>query len=234
MVVRCTASAARALAIQPKRGARRAADGLSSLTRLSRALAVQGRSLLSEVIGEQSAVHAWNHFPPNDAYDRQTGYRWYYHCHPRGARTTHEHGHFHLFSDRTSGSQVTHLIAISVSDRGLPLGLFTANRWVTDEHWQPAARVLRLIRGFALSSPKSLHRVHAWLARCLQAFAPQVHELLKARDRRLEGLYGSARTNVLEDRRIAVLSRCQIDLFAQAAAIDRRLEAVVKVRGEMM
>ena len=232
MTARRSLGADRALAFESLGRAQRAADGLTSLMEVTRRLALERQGLLAEFAGNPSIVRAWDHLPPDDAHDPRSGYRWYYHCHPREARTAGEHGHFHLFSDPQSGSAVTHLVAISVSDRGLPLGLFTTNRWVTDERWQSASRVLRLIRDFALFSPRVLRRVHDWLAQLLRAFGPQIRTLLRARDERLMALRASARSDVLEDRRIAVLSRCRIDLFAQATALDRRLSTAVITRGE--
>lgn len=187
-------------------------------------MAKEGHSVLTAAIGPQAAsVPAWSHWPPDDARDVRTGYRWYYHCHARDGRTAGEHGHFHLFSEPSKGGSVTHLVAVSVDARGLPLGLFAPNRWVTDEHWQPAPRVLRLIEAFAMNAPRALRRIHAWLSAVLHAFLPQVRALLRHRDERMDILRGRARGDVMEDRRIAVLSRCAIDLPSQAAALDRRL-----------
>lgn len=222
----------RVLALESPRSIKRAASGMALLMETSRRLALERRGLLAEVTGGRSHGRVWDHLPPGDAHDSQAGYRWYYHCHPREARTAGEHGHFHLFSDPQSGSAVTHLVAISVDDRGLPLGLFTTNRWVTDERWQSASRVLRLIGAFRLSSPRTLLRVHEWLRHLLCAFAPQIHILLHARDERLAGLRATAGSDVMEDRRVAVLSRCRIDLFAQAAALDRRNPLLSATRGD--
>ncbi|MGQ0619578.1 MAG: DUF6969 family protein [Panacagrimonas sp.] len=227
MVARLSLRMDRALSGESRGSVQRAAEGLAVLMEATRRLALERQGLLAEVVAGRSLVRALDHFPVDDAHDARTGYRWYYHCHPREARTAGEHGHFHLFSDPHSGQAVTHLITISVSDRGLPLGLFTTNRWVTDERWQSATRILHLIRDFALASPKQLHLVHQWLAHVLRAFAPQIRVLLFMRDERLDALRVSARSDVLEDRRIAVLSRCGIDLFAQAAALDRRLPPAV-------
>jgi hypothetical protein len=193
----------------------------------TRALAVERKSVLQELIGEQT-VRVWDHLPADDAYDAGSGYRWFYHCHRREARTSGEHGHFHLFSCPQPGEGVTHLIAISVSDRGLPLGLFTTNRWVTDERWQVASRVLGLIARFRVSSPAILRRVHEWLRGCVRAFAPQIRALVEQRDARLATLRRSMGSDVLEDRRVAVLSRCRNDVHAQAAALDRWLPVVVR------
>lgn len=232
MAAGSSAGADRALALESRNSVQRAADGLASLMEATRRLALERQGLLAEFVGNPSIVRAWDHLPPEDAHDPRSGYRWYYHCHPREARTAGEHGHFHLFSDPQSGSAVTHLVAISVSDRGLPLGLFTTNRWVTDERWQSATRVLNLLRDFGLSSPRVLRRVHRWLSHLLRAFEPQIRALLHARDERVAALRATARSDVMDDRRIAVLSRCRIDLFAQAAALDRRHPTAVGTRGE--
>lgn len=227
MTARLLPWAEQAIADESRSGVQRAAEGLSGLMEATRRLALQRDGLLAEVKGQQVEIRAWSHLPPDDAYDAGAGYRWYYHCHAREARTAGEHGHFHLFSDLKSGSEVTHLLAVSVSDRGAPLGLFTTNRWVTDERWQSASEVLRLIQAFAMTSPRHLRRVNEWLAHLLRAFEPQVRALLSQRDARLDALRATARSDVMDDRRIAVLSRCRIDLFAQAAALDRRQAHVV-------
>lgn len=210
---------------------RRAADGLAGLMESTRRLALERNGLLAEVGAGQPAMKAWMHLPPHDARDARSGYRWYYHCHPREARLPGEHGHFHLFSESACGSEVTHLLGVSVTDRGLPLGLFATNRWVTGERWQAAPRVIRRIEAFAMVSPRPLRRVNEWLACLLRAFAPQVRSLLRLRDERLATLRSTVGPNVLEDRRIAVLSRCRIDLFAHAAALDRRQSTDVGTRG---
>lgn len=211
------------LVMAPRSLMQRAAQGMVDLMSRTRRMASLRGGLLSELVGDRGTVHAWEHLPDNDAYDPASGYRWYYHCHSREGRTVGEHGHFHLFGDVASGHGVTHLLAISVSDRGMPIGLFTTNRWVTDERLQPAVRVQRLIRNWSCASPQRLHRVHAWIDGVLRAFSPQVRWLLAERDRQLAVRRASAGSNVTEDRRVALLSRCRVDLFAQAVLLDRML-----------
>jgi hypothetical protein len=72
-----------------------------------------------------------------------------------------------------------------------------------------------------MSTPRSLRRIHCWLADVLVAFRPQVRALLAHRDARVKALRAGRGAAVLEDRRIAILSRCRIDLHAQAALLDR-------------
>lgn len=194
---------------------------LVELIALMQALADEGRTVLGELMGGRAQLTAFAHLPADDAHDAARGFRWYYHSHAGEGRTPGEHGHFHLFRDQTEGERVTHLVAISVDARGWPLALFAPNAWVSDEAWAPAAPVLRWIQAFEVREPPALHRVHAWLALVLRAFAPQLTHLLRARDARILALRRSARSAVLEDRRIAVLSRCSIDLLRQAERLDR-------------
>lgn len=216
----------RLLAREPLARLRAAARGLSELMAMSTEMAGAGSSVLSTLMDGHTALPVWAHLPRDDAHDRRSGYRWYYHCHPGGGRVAGEHGHFHLFADVRGSSQVTHLVAVAVDARGQPRGLFTPNRWVTDEVWRPAVEVLRLMRGFVLAAPRKWHRVHAWLSALLRGFAPQIGSLLSARDLRLATLQRRGHAHPLEDRRIAVLSLSRIDLVRQAQALERRLVGV--------
>ena len=208
------------LASIDRKGATRAADGLRRLIAISRSMAMKHRSVLSDLFESASPVSAWAHRPDGDAHDPRAGFRWYYHAHPRA--TPGEHGHFHLFAQAGSRG-VTHLVSLGVDAHGRPRSLFTANRWVTDEVWRPAAAVLRLIARFSLRAPRMFASTHRWLRAVLDAFAPQVQALLVHRDARLAHLAARQGRAVSEDRRIAILSRCRIDLDSQARALDHAL-----------
>ena len=104
----------------------------------------------------------WGHYPSDDAYDADSGYRWYYHAHPDAQRGD-EHGHFHVFA-RAATAGYTHLVGLSVSAAGLPLRAFTTNPWVTNEVYAPAGRVLRRLQQFSMRKPAALVLVHRWLA----------------------------------------------------------------------
>lgn len=196
------------------------ADALLELIDLMQDLAAEGRSVLSVLMDPALPPKAWAHCPEDDACDRRTGYRWYYHCHAGAGRIDGEHGHFHVFADGGEDGVVTHLVAVSVDARGWPLALVALNRWVTDEHWQPSASVLRLVERFAMHAPASLSRIHRWLRDLLHAFLPQIQLLLDQRDARLNSLRQTSRSDVFEDRRISVLSQCRIDLMKQSVALD--------------
>lgn len=207
------------LAVSPYK-LERAADGLTQLIALTHQWAIWGRTVLTEMLRGEPTPKAWQHWPNDDAYDRQTGFRWFYHAHASGGRTRGEHGHFHLFADTHEAERVTHLVAVSVDARGLPCGLFAPNRWVTDEHWSSAAFVIERLAAFELRAPDVLRPVHQWLAWLVGAFGPQIEAVLHARDERLAELRLRLRSDVPEDRRIAVLSRCPISLSTQAHHLD--------------
>ena len=185
----------------------------------------KGRNVLSELQPVEQGMQQWDHYPADDAFDPVSGYRWYYHAHPEQGATP-EHGHFHLFAAapaQAGKGRYTHLLALAVSPAGLPLRLFTTNRWVTNEILAPAGQVLRKLQQFALRTPRELELVHRWLAAVLTLFRPQINTLLVARDLRLESAQ-ALRPNVLEDRRTMLLSQCRIDLAQQMAWLDQAFE----------
>ena len=206
------------------RAVRAAESALQILIGLMQRWAMRQQSVLTQVLGIGTVPPAWAHFPDDDAHDPQSGFRWYYHCHPGGGHTRGEHGHFHLFADtaqrQSDAAEVAHLVAVSVDARGMPLGLFAPNRWVTDEQWQPARTTRRLLRGFVMRTPARWAPVHEWLRLLLMAFSPQVAHLLDQRDARLARIAPRRRQAFFEDRRVAVMARFPIDITAQARLID--------------
>lgn len=186
-------------------------------------LAQAGGNAVSAALAGAGRAEAWQHYPLEGRPDpeREPGY--YYHCHESGARHPAEHGHFHLFmpvptARRGAARGYVHLAAIAVDGHGLPVRLFTTNRWVTDETWLPAPRVQRLAHRFRLAGSDPLQR---WINAVAGAFRPQLDLLLARRDARLQEL--SARRPlraVLEDRRIETLSDCRISIHQQVAALE--------------
>lgn len=188
-----------------------------------------GATVLHLLIGDQTP-QAWQHYPDGDARDAASGYRWYYHCHDGGTPDG-EHGHFHLFSECAPGQRerpsLTHLIAIAVDARGLPLRAFTCNRWVTDEVWRDADQVLRRLARFRVGSEDpALAAIGRWLTALTQLFAPQLQDLVCERDTAMARRAASGRRpNLRDDRRLEVISECRLSLPVQIDAIQLRLAA---------
>jgi hypothetical protein len=186
-----------------------------------------------------SVVDEAEHFPPNDLIDLRTGSQFFYHAHRSGLA---EHGHVHLFWHATaSGARrrprhgrtawrrtaPTHLFAIGLSDRGLPVSLFTVNQWVTEGHWFDAQRTLALLDRFCITPVRPHSDSCRWLNNFVTMYRPAVERLLADRDRRVARL--TARRpwrEVAADTRVEMLSTLALDwradLDAVAAEAQRR------------
>lgn len=184
------------------------------------------------VVGESE------HFPAGDLVDLRTGSQFFYHAHRSGLA---EHGHLHLFWHATaSGTRrrprhghtashrtaPAHLFAIGLSDRGLPVSLFTVNQWVTEGHWFDAAGTLALVDRFGLTPVRPHTDSCRWLNAFVTMYRPAVARLLADRDRRVARL--TARRpwrEVAADTRVEILSTLALDWRADidaVAAEDRR------------
>lgn len=187
-----------------------------------------GRVPLAAALGDTDAPQAWHQYGAVGDMPADGGagaLHFYYHAHRTPGASSAEHGHFHLFAPlgATGGDapRYTHLLAIGVDARGMPLRLFTTNRWVTDETWLPAERVIALIEAVAAAPAAGADPLEAWLRAQLGVFAPQIAALLRHRDRRVAArLQGGRRPGLLEDRRMHVLSHCRISVERQLVALD--------------
>lgn len=208
------------------------ADAALTVVEQTRHWAETGGSVLHSLIGTDTP-QAWQHYPDGDARDTSSSYRWYYHSHD-AQRPDGEHGHFHLFSEHNTGNRsgptLTHLVAIAVDTRGLPIRAFTVNRWVTDEVWRDANQVLRLLSRFSVELEGPQEGISRWLAALTRLFAPQLKKVIIRRDAEMAlRTAGGRRQNLRDDRRLEVVSQCRLSLPKQMEAIDRRL-AVARPR----
>lgn len=206
---------------ETSRGARARLEAGREALFWMRVLAKSGRNLVGEVLAGHGTFYEWEHYPPGDLFDPDSGSQWYYHAHPKEERPG-EHGHFHLFV--RDGAETVHLVAIGMDAMGGPVHLFTTNQWVTGERLEPASVVARLVERFDLELAVPSWPVNRWLVAMLRFYAPTVRELLVERDRviaarRVE--LGSA--DILEDRRLEVTSARSIDLARDVAALEAAL-----------
>lgn len=193
-------------------------------------------SLLQSWIGGRGVVE-FEHYPPDDVVDLRHGSQFYYHAHRDGDR---EHGHLHVFCHATASGRrrylrsghsrwtrtaPTHLFAISLDARGLPVGLFTVNRWVTDGHWFDAPTTMSFVNRFAMDAVEGHEHSCRWLTGFVRLYRPLIETLLVKRDQRLTRR--SDLEEALNDHRLEMLSLAPIDW---AADLDS-LEAEALVRG---
>src|SRR5215510_2187659 len=98
------------------------------------ALARGNTNLLLDFMRGMGPFVASTQYPPETVVDRERRVSFFYHSHRDG-----EHGHFHVYLLHADDAPATpfqpyaHLVAIEMSDTGIPTKLFTTNRWVTGE-----------------------------------------------------------------------------------------------------
>lgn len=189
------------------------------------AIAAAGKPLMERLLAPGDSFVEWEHYPPDDAVDHASACRYFYHAHAAGERGDGEHGHFHLFLERTGhlaatpalaepvdatceSAAVSHLVAVAIDLQGLPTGLFTVNRWVTDEWLLPASTIVQRLPAYSLARAAGDHLVGEWLTALVRFFAPDITELLKQRD----VLIGSWTPERFEDREAEVLTSLPIDI----------------------
>lgn len=206
-----------------------------------RVLREGGLNIVGEVLRGQGEFIELNHYPDDDVFDPETQSQYYYHAH-RGMAG--EHGHFHTFVRQPgmpagmepiaypasepwpSGDEaLSHLVGVSMDAWGYPIGLFTTNRWVTDEAWYKAGDVIRLLGRFRIGHSAPSAEVNRWISAMFVLFRPQMEALLHARDARIAEW--SARNpghDVFEDRALDIASSMPISVDVQIARLRALLE----------
>jgi hypothetical protein len=197
-----------------------------SLVKTTVAMHQSGIPLMRRVLPPEMDAILWEHYPENDAVSPHNGSRYFYHCHPVEERGAGEHGHFHLFLPKQAMAQsgkvkcapadpeadradVVHLAAISVSPDGLPISMFTVNRWVCDEWLFSHSDIMAAIDRFDLTDADGDPLVNSWLTAMVQVAKPVIDQLLVERDERLAAANWDG-----EDRALEVISMAPIDLQA--------------------
>lgn len=179
------------------------------------------------------------HYPARDVIDNAHNTRFFYHGHSCKNAVRDEHGHFHLFvyfpdcrTTPTEEVKFSHLVGLSLDNKGQALRWFTTNRWVTGETWHPANQLIALLPAVRLTTKGRLHPVAKWLESMLILFRPQIASLLLERDalieREIELLKQSSSKNqkysqyqqvIFENREFDVISECPASLQDQLQEI---------------
>lgn len=166
------------------------------------------------------------HYPNDDVINRASGSQYFHHCHRPEAD---EHGHLHLFARADAagrwrgarrGGTLTHLVALGLDARGLPLNFFTVNQWVTDDPWFDAARTLALLGRFHIAPRGPWAAGDRWLNAFVALYRPAIARALALRDARVAAL--TARrpwSKVAIDRRVEVRSSVRVDWAADLRSL---------------
>ena len=207
-----------------------------------RVLGKGGLNTVGRMLEHQGEFVEERHYPFDDVFDRETASQYYYHAH---RSDTGEHGHFHTFLRAAaipssiepapySGSEpppsgedaICHFIAISMDAMGLPVGLFTTNRWVTAESFYAAPDAITLLDRFKIDHANPCWATNRWLSAMVRLYRPQIEELLRERDLTITAWAKQhSDRDVFEDRELEVTSEIVIDLDAHIAAVDAALAA---------
>lgn len=182
-----------------------------------------------------TAPDEFGHYPAGDAPDRVNQTWWYYHAHERDWT---EHGHFHCFlytelmragarplalpphPDHEKGGLI-HLAALCFDASGVPMRLFTLNRWASDEWLYPATEVIPLIDRHTCGSETPFAWTGRLLSATLRLLHPQLAWALRERDRVLETHRTIDAEGFAEDRSIEVTAEVAFNLDHHLAALDR-------------
>ncbi len=205
-----------------------------------RLLEKAGANVVGQCLAHQGTFYELDHYPKGDVYDGEFHAQYYYHAHRAEAG---EHGHFHTFlraagmpegvapvaydgeAERPEGEDaLAHFVAISMNAPGFPVGLFTTNRWVTDETFYPAGDVIAMLDRFRVDHTYPCLAVNRWITAMFVLFRPQIEALLNERDRTIAA--HAARhpdRDVYEDRALEIASIAEIDVDRQIADVRRAL-----------
>lgn len=231
------------LAALPRRTLLDMRDAGERVVECHRILGNTGDNIVGELIKDVETFYEWNHYPDGDVYDSITHSQFYYHAHPPEERPG-EHGHFHTFirpkgmpedvkpapvedyeAPEDPDDNLSHIVAISMDSVGLPIKLFTTNRWVTGEVWYAAADVQKLINLFQIDHAQPSWPVNLWVGSMVQLFDPQIRALVNERDIAVADWAAShPGSSVFEDRDLEVTSEMEVDIDAQRAAIEAALK----------
>ena len=194
-----------------------------------RVLKKGGLNIVGECLKDQGTFYEFDHYPSGDVYDEETHAQYYYHAH-RGIAG--EHGHFHTFLRQGAipedvkpvpysgeakwpeGSDaVCHLVAVSMDVYGFPIGLFSTNRWVTDEVWYAADDVIAMLDRFEIDHAHPSWPVNRWISAMFVLFRPEIEGLIVQRDACIAAWRAAhAGADVFEDRELEITGEVRISV----------------------
>ncbi len=201
-------------------------------------------NVVGEVLRGQGTFYEWNHYPPGDVFDRNSGSQYFYHAHPTDLRGG-EHGHFHTFLRRAgmpagvkpvtyNGSAewpqgddaLSHLIGVSMDPEGYPISLFTTNRWVTGETWYAAEDVRAMLPRFVIDQARPSWPVNRWISAMIRLFRPEIETLIRQRDETIRSWQQEhANVDVYEDRNLEITSQLPINVESHLDALRQTEDA---------
>lgn len=169
----------------------------------------EGSNLVKKIMdGRKYEYDPYTHYPIDGGIkDESTGYQLFFHIHREN-----EYGHFHTFATDENG-ELVHLILISMSEEGKPIGLATVNRWVTGDKYVKAEILKKLTENFFVNPSlfKDLKAVE-FVNNIFKAYNGEIDQLYDERDRWIMNYVNNNYREPFEDRDYEILSETKIDL----------------------
>jgi len=193
-------------------------------------LGAKGTQVVKHLVGDAS-FRQWDHYPDDDVRDNARASQYYFHAHTSKDRCFEEHGHFHVFvhadtlgltrSNPKYRPAPAHIVAIAMDARGLPVGFFATNRWVTKGPFLNYASCEKGLAAFAIDCQQGEPDINVFLRALLTLYHGHILLLLKQRDAVLQTLCASRdRRSVFADTGIDVLCYLPINLSDDVAALE--------------
>ncbi|WP_298722566.1 hypothetical protein [uncultured Ferrovibrio sp.] len=220
--------------------------------RIQQQLTERRSNLVAELLRGQDEFFEHQHYPPGDVFDPETGAQYYYHSHRNEGRE-HGHFHIfqrpqflpESFEPARYVKQgvgrcsprekigehwprgdkaLAHIVGVAMDNYGLPIRLFTVNRWVTDETWFAARDVIAMLDRFELRHGWPVPEVNRWLNNLLRLFQPEIVELIRRRDDAVEARgRANPRGDALEDRSLEITASLDISVERRVRQLRRSL-----------
>jgi hypothetical protein len=174
----------------------------------------KGVSLAQAALAGCSEFQRWNHCPKDDAKSFENATRFFYHAHSQEQMLKNEHGHFHVFTHdyQSSETKFSHLIGISLTDKGEPLRLFTTNQWVTGEFYRPVDAMKQALQRFSVKVSGRLAPVARWIEAMIHFYRDDVEQLLMKRDALLSN-YPKGRDVAFEDQSMHITTELSLENY---------------------
>jgi hypothetical protein len=236
---------AAALAELPDDELNRVAEAGAAVTENLRLLKKSGQNAVGQCLAHQGKFYEEEHYPQGDVYDGESHAQYYYHAHrPESG----EHGHFHTFlrskgmrrsvkpvpysgdvKRPTGKDALSHIVAISMNGPGMPIGLFTTNRWVTGETFYAADDVVDMIDRFGIEQSYPCLATNRTVSALIHLFKPQIVALLELRDETLRNWKERyPDRDIYEDRELEITSIVDINVERQVSAVKKARRAAAK------
>lgn len=156
------------------------------------------------------------HYPENDFIDIDSGSQCFFHRHKSSEIGITQHFHFFRnwappFIKEFDGRNITtHIAALEVNENFEPISWFTLNQWVTGNYFLLSDDLKSLCHNFNFNTIKNNRNkeILFWLELNFKDGVENYFDaLIKERDIKLESIYNSGTTNILENKDYEVISR---------------------------